>query len=51
MKSVIIAPDYAHEFAARIAGARVALIDGAGHLPHLEQADAVAKVVAGFLGR
>lgn len=45
----IIAPDYAQEFAKRIAGSRVAMIDGAGHLPHLEQSDAVAKVVRGFL--
>jgi pimeloyl-ACP methyl ester carboxylesterase len=46
----IIAPDYAQEFAARIAGARAELIDDAGHLPHLEQPDAVAKAVKGFLG-
>jgi pimeloyl-ACP methyl ester carboxylesterase len=45
----IIAPDYAKEFATRIAGARVELIDKAGHLPHLEQPDAVAKAVQGFL--
>jgi pimeloyl-ACP methyl ester carboxylesterase len=47
----IIASDYAQEFAARVAGARVELIDAAGHLPHLEQADAVAKVVQSFLAR
>ena len=46
----IIAPAYAQEFAARIAGARVALIDRAGHLPQLEQPDAVAKAILGFLG-
>jgi pimeloyl-ACP methyl ester carboxylesterase len=46
----IIAPDYAKEFATRITGARVALIDDAGHLPHLEQPDAVAKATLGFLG-
>src|SRR5262245_57419046 len=46
----IIAPAYAQEFASRIAGARVALIDRAGHLPQLEQPDAVAKAVLGFLG-
>ena len=46
----IIAPAYAQEFAARIAGARIALIDRAGHLPKLEQPDAVAKAVLGFLG-
>jgi pimeloyl-ACP methyl ester carboxylesterase len=46
----VIAPDYAQEFATRIAGARVELIDKAGHLPHLEQPDAVAKAVRAFLG-
>jgi len=46
----IIAPDYAQEFTARIAGARVALIDDAGHLPQLERPDAVATAVQGFLG-
>jgi pimeloyl-ACP methyl ester carboxylesterase len=46
----IIAPAYAQEFAKRIAGARAELIDGAGHLPHLEQAAAVTKVVRSFLG-
>jgi pimeloyl-ACP methyl ester carboxylesterase len=45
----IIAPAYAQEFAGRIAGARVELIDQAGHLPHLEQPEAVAKAVRGFL--
>ncbi len=46
----IIAPAYAQEFARRIAGARVELIAGAGHLPHLEQPEAVAKAVRGFVG-
>jgi pimeloyl-ACP methyl ester carboxylesterase len=45
----IIAPAYAQEFAGRIAGARIELIDQAGHLPHLEQPEAVAKAVRGFL--
>ena len=45
----IIAPAYAGEFAKRIAGARVALIQWAGHLPHLEQPDAVTRAVRGFL--
>jgi len=46
----IIAPDYAKEFAKRIAGARVQLIAKAGHLPQLEQPEAAAKAVLGFLG-
>ena len=45
----IIAPDYAKEFAKRIAGARVQMIAKAGHLPQLEQPEAVAKAVLGFL--
>jgi len=45
----IIDVAYAQEFAKRIASARVQLIDGAGHLPHLEQPDAVAKLVQDFL--
>jgi pimeloyl-ACP methyl ester carboxylesterase len=47
----IIDAAYAQEFAKRIAGARIALIDNAGHLPHLEQPDAVAKAVNEFLRR
>jgi pimeloyl-ACP methyl ester carboxylesterase len=46
----IVAPVYAQEFAQRIAGAKVALIDGAGHLPQLEQQEQVAAAVAKFLG-
>jgi pimeloyl-ACP methyl ester carboxylesterase len=46
----IIAPDYAKEFAKRIAGSRVQMIAKAGHLPQLEQPEAVAKAVLGFLG-
>jgi pimeloyl-ACP methyl ester carboxylesterase len=47
----IIAPDYAQEFATRIAGARVALIEAAGHLPQLEQPDAVAQAIQTFLAQ
>jgi pimeloyl-ACP methyl ester carboxylesterase len=47
----VIDPEYAQEFAARITGARVELIDRAGHLPHLEQAETVAGLVRSFLGR
>jgi pimeloyl-ACP methyl ester carboxylesterase len=46
----IIAPDYAQEFARRIAGARTELIDAAGHLPQIEQPDAVIKAMRAFLG-
>jgi pimeloyl-ACP methyl ester carboxylesterase len=46
----IIAPAYAQEFARRIAGAQVCLIDKAGHLPHVEQPEAVASAINEFLG-
>ena len=46
----VIAPAYAEEFAQRVAHARVAMLDGAGHMPHFEQAERVAKLVGEFLG-
>jgi len=45
----VIASAYAQEFAQRIASSRVELIDHAGHLPHLEQPERVARLVRGFL--
>jgi pimeloyl-ACP methyl ester carboxylesterase len=45
----IIAPVYAREFAKKISGARVEMIARAGHLPQLEQPDAVLKALSGFL--
>ena len=39
----VIPPVYAEEFARRIANSRVALIDAAGHVPHLEQAEHVGR--------
>jgi pimeloyl-ACP methyl ester carboxylesterase len=45
----IAAPVYAQEFAKRVTGAQVKLIDKAGHLPHLEQPEAVTDAVLGFL--
>jgi pimeloyl-ACP methyl ester carboxylesterase len=46
----IIAPDYAEEFAKRITGAQIEMIGKAGHLPQLEQPEAVAKAVLNFIG-
>ena len=46
----IIAPVYAKEFAQKIPGARVEMIARAGHLPQLEQPDAVLKALSGFFG-
>ena len=48
-KDQVIASAYAQEFAQRIAGAHVELIDHAGHLPHLERPDEVARLVRDFL--
>jgi pimeloyl-ACP methyl ester carboxylesterase len=45
----VIAPAYAHDFARRITGARLALIDDAGHLPHLERPDEVVPLMRDFL--
>ena len=45
----IVAPIYATEFAGRLAHARVELVEGAGHLPHLEQPESVAALVRAFL--
>lgn len=45
----VIVPDYAEEFSRRIVNSRVALIDDAGHLPHLEQAHGVARLVREFV--
>jgi pimeloyl-ACP methyl ester carboxylesterase len=46
----IAGPGYAEEFAKRIGGARIETIAKAGHLPHLEQPEAVAKAVLAFIG-
>jgi pimeloyl-ACP methyl ester carboxylesterase len=45
----VVPPVYADEFTRRIPGARLQVIDGAGHLPHLEQPQAVARTVRDFL--
>jgi pimeloyl-ACP methyl ester carboxylesterase len=47
----LVPPVYAEEFTRRIAGARVETVDGAGHAPHLEQPETVARLVHDFLSR
>ncbi|HET7087344.1 MAG TPA: alpha/beta fold hydrolase, partial [Anaerolineae bacterium] len=42
-------PKYATFLAARIAGAQLALVDGAGHMVMLEREEAVARAVEQFL--
>jgi pimeloyl-ACP methyl ester carboxylesterase len=41
----IAAPDYGRAYAAAIPGARFALIERAGHFPHIEAPDAFARLV------
>jgi pimeloyl-ACP methyl ester carboxylesterase len=47
----LVPPVYADEFSRRIRGARVQMVDGAGHAPHLEQPEKVARMVSDFLSR
>jgi pimeloyl-ACP methyl ester carboxylesterase len=47
----VVPPVYADEFGRRIPGARVQTVDGAGHAPHLEHPEKVARMVVDFLGR
>lgn len=42
-------PQYAEEFAQRIAGSRVERLDGAAHLPHVERQPQTSRLVLGFL--
>jgi pimeloyl-ACP methyl ester carboxylesterase len=45
----IISPVYAQEFATRIRGSRVELVDGAGHMPQLEQGERVFALARSFI--
>jgi pimeloyl-ACP methyl ester carboxylesterase len=47
----IVPPVYAEEFARRLPGARAAIVDQAGHAPHLEQPETVARLIGDFLGK
>jgi pimeloyl-ACP methyl ester carboxylesterase len=47
----LVPPVYADEFARRIAGARVQTVGDAGHAPHLEQPETVARMVREFLSQ
>jgi pimeloyl-ACP methyl ester carboxylesterase len=46
----IAASSYADEFASRIGKAKAALVDRAGHMPHLEQPERVLSLIGEFLG-
>ena len=45
----LVPPVYADEFARRLPGARLEIIDRAGHAPQLEEPAAVARAVSEFL--
>ena len=49
-QDAMVHPDYADDFAALIADARVEIVDGAGHLPQLEQPARTIDVITDFLG-
>jgi pimeloyl-ACP methyl ester carboxylesterase len=46
----LVDPAYGRSFVDAIAGARLELIDGAGHLPQLEQAEPTIAAITSFLG-
>ena len=46
----LVPPVYADEFTKRLPGARLQMVDQAGHVPHLEHPDAVARIVHEFVG-
>jgi pimeloyl-ACP methyl ester carboxylesterase len=45
----LVPPVYAQEFASRIAGARVEMIEQAAHVPQLEQLGKVSALICGFI--
>ena len=47
----LVPPVYADEFTQRLPGARLQMVEQAGHAPHLEQPDAVARIVREFARR
>jgi 3-oxoadipate enol-lactonase len=48
-EDAIIPPEVHRQFAGKIPGADLRIIEGAGHLPPLEQPDAFNRAVADFL--
>lgn len=46
----LVTPDYGRKYAALIKGAKFVVLPAAGHMPHIEQADAFVKQVTDFAG-
>jgi pimeloyl-ACP methyl ester carboxylesterase len=46
----LVHPAYGEDFQAAIVGARLELVDGAGHLPQLEQAERTIGLITDFVG-
>lgn len=47
----LVAPVYGEDFARAIPGARLELVEGAGHVPQLEQFSATSELIGTFLSR
>ena len=47
----LVSPVYADEFTRRLPNARLHTVDSAGHVPHLEHPDTVARIVREFASR
>jgi pimeloyl-ACP methyl ester carboxylesterase len=47
---IVKADPYGKGYAALIPGAKLSVIENAGHLPHIEQPQAFMKVLDGFIG-
>ena len=46
----LVSSVYARDFATQIKGAKVEIIPGAGHTPHVTHCDAVLRKLTSFLG-
>ena len=46
----LVDPAYGDDFAALIADSRLEVVDGAGHLPQLEQAERTIALITDFVG-
>ncbi len=49
-QDALVHPAYADDFAALIADSRIEIVDGAGHIPQLEQAERTIPLITAFVG-